>query len=127
YHPVDGPGGADVTATEFVELHNPTNAAVDLSGWRLKGDSDSSFSAGTVLPPSGYLLVVGFDPSHGSALTDFRNHYGLTATASIVGPFDAKLANGTHRIVIARPDDSGGVTGHVNCDRVEYRDIPPWP
>lgn len=127
YHPVDGAGGADVTTTEFIELHNPTNAAVDLSGWRLKGDSDFTFAAGTSLPPSGYLVVVGFDPSNATTLASFRSAYGLTASTVVVGPFDAKLANNTHRIEIAWPDNFEGVTGYVCCDWVEYRDMAPWP
>lgn len=127
YHPVDGSGGADVTATEFIELHNPTNAAVDLSGWRLKGESDFTFPAGVSLPPSGYLLLVGFDPADTAALDLFRAAYGLTAATPVHGPFIGNLSNGSHGLEISWPDDFEGITHHVNSDRVEYRDAPPWP
>jgi cysteine-rich repeat protein len=58
-----GPGGA---GDEFVELYNPTQAPVDLSGWVLQyrsaaGTSYSllhTFAAGTTLPPRSYLLVT---------------------------------------------------------------------
>jgi hypothetical protein len=127
YHPVDGAGSADVTATEFIELHNPTNAAVDLSGWHLKGDSDFSFPSGVSLAPSGYLLLVGFDPSDSTALASFRAAYGLTAATAVYGPYSAKLANNTQAIEIARPIEIDGVTKYVNTDRIEYRDTAPWP
>ena len=127
YHPVDGAGSADVTATEFIELHNPTNAAVDLSGWHLKGDSDFSFPSGVSLAPSGYLLLVGFDPADSTALASFRATYGLTAATAVYGPYSAKLANNTQAIEIARPVEIDGVTKYVNTDRIEYRDTAPWP
>lgn len=127
YHPADGPGGEDLVATEFIELHNPTNAAVDLSGCRLKGDSGFTFAAGTVLPPDGYLVVAGIDPADDAALAAFRAAYGLAADTAIAGPFSAKLANNTHRIEIAWPDDFDGETHHVNADWLEYRDATPWP
>lgn len=126
YHPVDGAGGADVTATEFIELHNPTNAAVDLAGWRLKGDSDFTFPAGVSLPPSGYLLLVGFDPADTVVLDAFRAAYGLTAATPVFGPFDGNLSNGSHGLEIAWQDDFEGITHPVNSDRVEYRDAAPW-
>ncbi len=127
YHPVDGPGGIDVTATEFIELHNPTHAAVDLAGWRLDGDSAFTFPAGTTLPPAGYLLLVGFDPADAGGLADFRATYGLAPATPVLGPFTAKLANNRHRLEIAWPDDFEGLTRHVMSDRVDYRDLAPWP
>jgi hypothetical protein len=127
YHPVDGPGAADVTATEFIELHNPTHAAVDLGGWRLHGDSDFSFPAGVSLPPAGCLLLVGFDPADAAALAGFRASYGLGPETPVHGPFSSKLANNTHRLEIARPDEIAGIARWVMSDRVEYRDAAPWP
>jgi hypothetical protein len=127
YHPVDGAGGLDVTATEFIELHNPTNAAADLSGWRLKGDSDFTFPAGISLPAAGYLLLVGFDPADPAALGTFRATYGLTAATPVHGPFVTKLSNNSHGLELAWPDDFDGITRHVNSDRIEYRDTAPWP
>lgn len=43
--------------TEFIELHNPGPAAIDLTGWRLSGGIDYTFPAGTTLEPGGYLVV----------------------------------------------------------------------
>lgn len=127
YHPVDN-GSTDVFGTEFIELHNPTNAAVDLSGWRLKGDVAFTFASGTTIPAFGYLTVVNFDPATDAAsLATFRSTYGLSSSVTPVGPFSPKLANNTARIELAKPDTSSGGTVYVNVDTSEYRDMAPWP
>lgn len=59
-------GGVGSAADEFVELYNPTQSPVDLSGWVLQyraaaGASYSTlhtFAANTTLPPRSYLLVT---------------------------------------------------------------------
>jgi len=45
---------------DWIELHNPGETAVDLSGWSLTDDSNPRkfvFPGGTILPPGGYLVV----------------------------------------------------------------------
>lgn len=128
YHPPDGGGGADVTGTEFVELHNRSGEALDLSGWRLKGDSDFTFATGTSLPAFGYLLIVHFDPAtEPAALAAFRTAYGLSTTVAIHGPYAPKLANNTQRVELARPESASEGTPSINVDKTEYRDLAPWP
>ncbi|MFO1491348.1 MAG: lamin tail domain-containing protein [Kiritimatiellia bacterium] len=128
YHPVDGAGAVDVTGTEFIELHNPSNAAVDLGGWRLKGDVDFTFASGTVLPAFGYLVVVHFDPvADPASRTSFLAAYGLSAGTPLAGPFTPNLANSTMRIELSRPDATGPAHVQVNVDKAEYRDLAPWP
>ncbi len=59
-----GPGGA---ADEFVELYNPTSAAVLIAGWKLQYRSASgtaynsgvTFPAGASIPSHGYYLIAG--------------------------------------------------------------------
>ena len=84
---------AGATATdEFVELHNPTSSAVDVSGWKLQYRSASgtqyagagdmvTFPAGTVLPPGGYLLVGSPDYA-GSVARDFTWMGGVVLSNS---------------------------------------------
>ncbi len=127
YHPVDASGGVDVTDTEYVEIHNPTNATVNLEGWRLKGESDYTFAAGATLAPSGYLLVVSFDPANATALSNFRTTYGLTAATPIYGPYSKALPNSSAVIEIGKPVTIDGVLKNVTVDRVEYNDAAPWP
>ena len=128
YHPTDGSGGADVTTTEFIEIHNRSNAAVTAAGWKLKGDVDFTFPSGTTLAPDGYLVVVGFNPSTDpTSLANFRTTYGLGAEAVIVGPFSTNLPNSTADLELAETVDYSGVLYYANVDKVEYRDLSPWP
>ncbi len=127
YHPVDGAGGVDNSRDEFVELQNPAASAVDVSGWRIKGDSDFTFGAGSVVPANGYTLVVSFDPANAATLAAFRAKYGLTAATPVFGPYAPVLSNGSQIIEFAQPATIGGATHFVLVDKVEYRDIAPWP
>lgn len=57
--------GGDTATDEFVELYNPTDTGIDLSGWRLSrltsggtaGNLLTSFP-GIIIPPGGYYLVT---------------------------------------------------------------------
>ncbi len=51
YHP------ADTNQAEYLELHNPGGAALDLAGWRFGQGLTFEFPAGSVLPAGGYLLL----------------------------------------------------------------------
>jgi hypothetical protein len=128
YHPPDS-GTTDVFVTEFVELYNSSSSAVNLAGWRLKGDSEFTFAAGTSIPAGEYLLVVGFDPATDtSSLNSFLAAYPSLSNNStqITGPFVPKLTNNTQSIEIAKPVVINSNTLYVNQDKVEYRDLAPW-
>ncbi|GAB4306331.1 MAG: hypothetical protein Kow0069_02940 [Promethearchaeota archaeon] len=50
------------TYTEYVELYNPLDVAVDVSNWEIRHQrnwptADATIPASTVIPPGGYLLV----------------------------------------------------------------------
>ncbi len=51
-----------VEPEEFVELHNPSDSAIDLSGWTLEGGIDFSFPGGTIIGVGGYLVIAA-DPA----------------------------------------------------------------
>jgi hypothetical protein len=51
------PTGTIPSPEQWIELHNRTDAAVDLSGWKMRGGADFDFPAGTVLPARGHLVV----------------------------------------------------------------------
>jgi hypothetical protein len=53
-----GTGYPENTALEFIEIHNPDAATVDLSGWAITKGVDYTFPAGTTLAAGGYLVVV---------------------------------------------------------------------
>jgi hypothetical protein len=128
YHPPDL-AGADNARDEFVELHNPTTTAVDLSGWRLKGASDFTFAAGTQLRPGDYILVVSFDPvASPGTLAAFQTALNVPAGTRVYGPYAPKLANDEASVELARPGTPvSGATPYVNVDKIEYSDLAPWP
>ena len=51
-HPVSGNQDE-----EYIKIDNPTDTAVDISGWKLRGGVDHSFKIGTVIPAGGSLYV----------------------------------------------------------------------
>ncbi len=102
------------SALEFVEIHNRSDAPVDLSGWRLKDADDAHeyrIPGGVELPPGGDL-VIARDPA------SLRAVYGDDVEA--VGPFDFGLGNGGDTV---RLFDTAGLL----VDRVEYEDDGAWP
>lgn len=128
YHPVDGAGGVDNGRDEFVELHNPTAAAQSLAGWRLKGDSEFVFPAGASLAAGAYALVVTFDPADSVTLAAFRAAYSLSPSVPVFGPYVPKLANSTQSIELGQPGTAiNGSTPYLLVDKMEYRDVAPWP
>lgn len=96
-------------AIEFIELHNPTAEAIDLSGWRFDDGVTYTFPAGTSLPAGGYLSVAQ-NPAH------FQERFNTTA----LGPWSGRLATQGERIRLVN------ATGAV-VDEVSYEAGFPWP
>lgn len=69
---------------EWIELHNRSDAAVDLTGWRLDSAVDFHFTNGPVLPPGGFIVVA----KDAAAL---RLKWPEVA-AKIVGDYSGKLS-----------------------------------
>lgn len=127
YHPPDV-GGADNARDEFIEVANVSGSALDVSGWRLKGDSDFTFAAGTTIAAQSYVLLVSFNPNDSATLNGFRANYGISAGIPIYGPYSPKLANSTADVELAYPGTAvGGVTPFINVEKVDYADAAPWP
>ena len=137
YHPPDL-----VTATnifdnsddEYVELQNLTTNAVPLydpafptNRWRIQDGIDYTFSTNDVLPASGFLLVVNFNPTNAAQLAGFRAKYGVPTGVPVVGPSGHKLDNLGAKLELYRPDvpDVGG-TGFILVERVHYLNSAPW-
>src|ERR1041385_1837861 len=58
YHPLARVDGKNL---EFIELFNSLSTPEDISGYRLDGDVQFAFPAGTVIPPHGFLVVASKD------------------------------------------------------------------
>lgn len=104
YHP---PRGWDTV--QWIELHNHGTDPVNLGGWKLSGDTDHTFAAGTTLAP-GAFLVVAADPKA------FLEVYQAQPQAAFSGRLER---------------DSGTVTlttsAGESVDRVKYKDKERWP
>ncbi len=110
YDPIDSKS----EFVEFVELHNPGPAPVDLGGWRLAGAVSYLFPPATVLVPGGYV-VVGEDPAH------LEQHLGH---AGALGPWTGSLSNEGETLRLEQPLAGGGF---AEVDAVAYEPAFPWP
>ncbi len=108
YNPL---GSSDLE--EFIELHNPGSATVELGGWNLGGFATPgcTFPPGTTLAPAAYLVAA-------------KSPAALLTATGYSTPFtwgaDDSLSNGGELIELR--DDSGDLV-----DAVTYDDAPPWP
>ncbi len=144
YHPITGtgPGASEPPAEEYLELLNISANTVPLvdpahgsNSWSISGAVEFSFPPGLSLPPSGTVLVVGFDPATDSAaLATFRTKFAVNAGVPVVGPFHGRLDNSGESVDLLRPgtplgagDDCPGFVPSILVDRVTYSPDAPWP
>ena len=112
YHPVLEDDTTD--RHEFVELHNRSDAVVDLSGWKLAGEIDFTFPSGASIPAGGFLVVA----KDRRALAAVPG-YAL-AFEGLWGDYARELDNGGG--LLALLDGQG-----VPVDSLRYDDEFPWP
>ncbi|HEY0548041.1 MAG TPA: lamin tail domain-containing protein, partial [Verrucomicrobiae bacterium] len=110
YHPRDVFLGTNKAELEFVELFNSNPFFEDIGGYRLSGDIDFTFPAGTILA-GGSFIVVARNPS------DVQTVYGVT---NIAGPFTNNLPNDQGQVRLR--NQNGFVLLEVN-----YSAKFPWP
>ena len=79
YHPA-----TDEAGTEWIELYNQLAVDIDVSHWRISGDTDFTFPAGTRIGGRSFI-VVARDPAQLQAAT------GLSS--NVFGPFVSPLDN----------------------------------
>ncbi|MEO1368820.1 MAG: lamin tail domain-containing protein [Acidobacteriota bacterium] len=115
------------SATQFVEIANVTNAAVDLTGWELGDSQDDDWNAlpAITLQPKEILVVVG------SSAADFNTAFaGIVDASAIVfsiqddGGTMFNLSNSpsaTNETVAVRDDTM------TLIDEVNYDDSGDWP
>jgi hypothetical protein len=99
----------NTSAEEFIELHNPGDSALDLSGWSLADAVSYTFPNGTTLPAGGYLVIA---ENPAVILSKFNK--------SALGPWTGKLNSDGERIDLLD-------AAQVLRDRVEYGAGFPWP
>lgn len=104
YNPSD-----NTQETEYIELHNPGQTAVDVGNWRLADAVTYLIPAGTVIPAGGYL-VLAENPGV------LANWYNVAA----LGPWTGNLASEGELIELR---DAAGLL----VDSAEYGVTAPWP
>ncbi|MBL7827949.1 MAG: lamin tail domain-containing protein [Saprospiraceae bacterium] len=110
YHSAD-----NTDAGDWIELHNPGNQTLDLSGWAIRDADDLHeyiIPAGTLLSITAPYLVVVEDQDKFEA-----QHPGI---AGQIGPLGFGLSNSSDMIRLYRPDGKLAL-----C--MLYRDLQPWP
>ena len=98
---------------EFIELINPNNEAVDLSGWTIKDDNDShifSIPSGTSIKSDGYLVFVKDSVSFSIHFPEITNYIG-------------ELGFGFGRTDSVRLYNENNLLH----DQVGYQSDSPWP
>ncbi len=71
------PAPIGTTNSDWLEIRNPTNHSVDLTGWKLQNDNQIyTFPSGTIMAAGAYLIVLcdhpGVSPQPNVIYTDFR-------------------------------------------------------
>jgi uncharacterized protein (TIGR03437 family) len=146
-----GPAGAN---DEFVELYNNSDAAVDLSGWKLKGSNNAgtistrlTIAGGTVLPPRCHLLMIkagGYSesvPGDQSYTSGITNDGGIAITLpndSVVDQVGLSLGSAFHegmplvplssdtnQSYERRPGGPAGSTQDTNNNQADFQLISP--
>ncbi len=97
--------------TEYIELHNTTNLAINLNGWFLNDAVNYQFPNVTI-QANGYLIVAQ-DVADFNALFPSNN-------APVVGPWTGALRNSGEDIVLRNPSFD-------KIDDVDYDNWNEWP
>jgi Lamin Tail Domain/Bacterial Ig domain/Secretion system C-terminal sorting domain len=102
------PPEANTDTLEYIEIHNRTNATVNLEGWSMFG-VDLVFPAGTTLAGGGYLVTA----KSSNAIQVIFNKPSVQWT-------NGALSNGGETLKVL---NAAGAT----IDSVTYGNMAPWP
>jgi hypothetical protein len=105
-----------VANAEYVEIHNTSAThAFDMAGCRIQG-IDFTFKPGTVIEPSGYLVIAREQRA-------FAQAYG--SMVPIAGIYNGRLSAQGERLRLVR--QAAEAEDFLILDEVTYGVIPPWP
>ena len=95
---------------QYIELYNKSGVAVSLTGWKLRGEVDFDFAAGTSIPGTGYLVIA----ANKAWLQPVYNG------ATMVGDWTGNLSKKGDLIQLE--DQFGNL-----ADEVDYKSGGDWP
>ncbi|MBN1417936.1 MAG: lamin tail domain-containing protein, partial [Planctomycetes bacterium] len=112
YHPMyeSEAAGGDEELSEYIEIFNRNDRAIDLSGFRFTDGIEYAFPPGTTIGAAAFE-VIARDPQR------LRDEYGID---DVLGPYSGRLDDDGERIELT--DAIGNP-----ADEVQYRDADPWP
>jgi len=98
---------------DWLELHNPTNEAIEMSLWIFKDDNNNIFTIpeNTILSAGDYIVLC-------KDVDAFESQF--PQVANFIGGFGFGLSGGGE---LLRLFDSN----EQLVDKVEYNDVAPWP
>ena len=95
---------------EFIELFNPNNEAIDLSGYKLVAEFDTLLFNSVAIEPHGFVLIATLSDSYVGELPNY----------CLIVEFSCDINNSGENITLI--DDEG-----IAIDQVNFSDLPPWP
>ncbi|MGC8828354.1 MAG: lamin tail domain-containing protein [Verrucomicrobiia bacterium] len=133
YHPPDI-GTNDNSLDEYIEIMNigsdpvplfePTSAT---NTWHLRGGVDFEFPTNIVIEPGKFMLLVNFDPTNLTLLSNFVAKYNVPDGTIMAGPYRGKLNNDNDDVELEKPVYWGTNIIYAQVDKVDYYGAPPWP
>ena len=115
YHPLSNDDD-----DEFIELFNIGEVEVDLGGWRLIDGIEFTIPNGTILAPSGCLVIA-------RNAERLRGHYDYLDDTNCIGDYSGRLSNSGERIALAMPENAEDPeNSFVVVDEVTYLDGGRW-
>jgi hypothetical protein len=117
---------------EFVEIYNPAPTNRPLDHWQLLKGINFAFPNGILLPATGTVVLVNFDPqTDPTALANFRAAYNIGTEVPLYGPFSGRLDNNGETLRLSSPDapptDDPTFYPALIEDETRYAITPPWP
>lgn len=104
YHAPD-----DRDELQFIELHNPSERAIDLEGWKLAGSVKYAFATKAKIDAGGFLVVC-------KNVAEYKRRY----SGAVLGPFEGSLGRGKGKLELL--DRQGKM-----LDGIRYGSRGPWP
>ena len=95
---------------ELIELFNPNNEAIDLSGYKIVAEFDTLLFNSVAIEPHGFVLIATLSDSYVDELPNY----------CLIVEFSCDINNSGENITLI--DDEG-----IAIDQVNFSDLPPWP